>query len=157
MIPPTSTNALLPNSLRSSLWRRAAVIVVGVSVFGSTLTGCSAISDVVVGQASDSACAVTSDGIDQIAADVTSAIGDIALDPVAALAALQATEAALGVVSIGITGEPASAAVDDAKATLGKLVAIVEKASNGGQIDQKALTSLQEQFTGNVKALSGVC
>lgn len=141
---------------RSSL-RKAIVLAAGVSVLGATLAGCSVISDVVVGQATDAACLVVSDAVDQIAPDVTSAIGNVAIDPVAALAALQTAEAALGVAAIGVTSEPAATAVEDAKSTLGELVALAEKASNGAQVDQTTLTSLQEQFTGDLKALTGVC
>lgn len=153
--PPT--HFLRLDARRSSLWRRAVVLAAGVSVFGATLTGCSAISDVVVGQVTDAACVVVSDVVDQIAPDVTSAIGNIAIDPVAALAALQTAEAALGVASIGVTSEPAAAAVEDAKSTLGELVTLAEEASNGAQVDQTSLISLQKQFTADLKALTGVC
>ena len=157
VIPSPAGHPLNLDAWRGSLWRKAAVAVACVTLCGGALTGCSAISDAVVGQAGNAACVVASDAVDQIAADVTSAIGTLAVDPVAALSALEAAEVAFGVASIGITGEPAAAAVKDIKATLGELITLAEDAVNRAEVDQTALTSLQEQFTADLKALAGVC
>lgn len=147
----------MPPSQLTSPWRRVAVVVVGMSVFSATLTGCSALSDIVTDQAGQAACAVGSGALDQITTDVTSAISNISVDPAAALAALTTAEAALTVASVGITGEAGLAAVESAKATLSKLVAVAEDASNGAAVDQSTVTSLQDQFTTDLKALAGVC
>ena len=132
-------------------------MVVGISVFSATLTGCSALSDIVADQAGQAVCAVGSGVLDQITTDVTSAISNISVDPAAALAALTTAEAALAVASVGITSETGLAAVESAKATLSKLVALAEDASNGSAVGQSAVISLQDQFTTDLKALAGVC
>lgn len=121
---------------------------------GTTLTGCSAVSEIVGGEVSNAACTVGSAAIEQVATDVTTAIGNIAIDPAGALAALTAAEAALGVAAVGITAEPAATAVDDAKTTLGELVRLARDASEGVEVDQTNVEALLKQFS---LELAGVC
>lgn len=121
---------------------------------GVPLTGCSAVSDIVAGEVSNAACAVGSSAIEQIATDVTAAIGKIAVDPAGALAALNAAEAALGVAAVGVTGEPAASAIDDAQATLAELVGLAQDASDGVEVDQTAVETQLKQFSVD---LAGVC
>lgn len=121
---------------------------------GTTLTGCSAVSDIVAGEVGNTACAVGSGAIEQVATDVTTAIGNIAIDPAGALAALTVAEAALGVAAVGITGEPAATAIENAKATLGELVGLARDASDGVEIDQTKVEALLKQFSLD---LAGVC
>lgn len=149
IINPSITD---PPTRRSST--RAAGFIVLAGLLGATLAGCSAVSDIVAGEVNTAACAVGSGAIEQVASDVSTAIGNIAVDPAAALAALTAAEAALGVAAVGLTAEPAASAINDAKATLGELVTLARDASDGVQVDEKEIAALLKQFSVD---LSGVC
>jgi hypothetical protein len=111
----------------------------------------------VAGQAGQAACAIGSQAVNQVASDVTTAVGDLAIDPATALATLKAADAALVVALVGITGEPAIAAAENARATLGELSALAQDAVDGVPVDEAAVTALQEQFTADLLALAAAC
>ncbi|MBX3100727.1 MAG: hypothetical protein KF761_14265 [Salinibacterium sp.] len=151
---PMNSRETSATHLTSNLRARTAGVLVLATFAGAVLTGCSAVSDIVAGEVNNAACAVGSGAIEQVASDVTTAIGDIAVDPAASLAALTAAEGALGVAAVGLTAEPAASAIEDAKATLGELVALARDASDGIQVDEKEIAALLKQFSAD---LSGVC
>lgn len=144
--------------LATRLTRKGVRKVIGIAVAAglmvASLTGCSAVSEIVAGEVSNAACAVGSGAIEQVATDVTAAVGNIAVDPAAALAALTAAEAALGVAVVGLTSEPAATAVENARATLGELVGLVQDASDGVEVDQAKVEAPMKQFSVD---LAGVC
>lgn len=142
-----------PRSIRPP--RYLVGLLAGSIALATTLTGCSIVSDAVVGELGTVACAAGSTALQQLGGDVAAAVADLAVDPAATVRALKTVEAALAVAVLGITSEPSATAAENAKATLAEIIVIADDAATNGTVaDPAALSSLVEDFTTDI---TGVC